>query len=378
MGAHAIRSAVVAAEAEKNPALAARFWSGHPDVLRSKVMADVGEAAGQRRPVPPSVLEQVRKLSSQAPLAEEPFLIQGAIAVQEGESSRAERLLLQARHRAPRSRAGRFLLADLYLRQEKALPALQEMVVLTRISPAFVSSVAPMLAEYARIPGAVPRIRRVLTANSSLESVLLSQLAADPANAELIFSLATHRTTTGGELLQWQERLLSSMVDAGQYKRAFSLWQRLLGTDARGSAEIQRPFRRSDVKSPFVWTFSESTEGAAWPANGDLGVLFFGRDDFTLASRLLVLPPGQYQLSMRVSKDIPTAESVRWVVMCLPEKTHLLDLPLSLASSGALAARFQVPPECEAQLLQLRGFAQTYPSAAEVRISDFNVRRVPQ
>jgi hypothetical protein len=378
MGAHAIRSAIVATEAEDKPALAARVWPSHPNVLRSKAMLGVGEAAAQGRPVPSAVLEQVRQLSKQAPLAEEPFLIRGAIAVQEGEYSRAERHLLQARRRSPRSRAGRFLLADLYLRQQKVLPALQEMVVLTRISPQFISSLAPMLADYARTPGAVPRLRRVLADNPSLETALLSQLAADPANAELIFSLVTQLRQARTELLPWQERLLSSMVEAGQYKRAFSLWQRLSGGEAREAVEGDAPFRRSDAKSPFVWAFTESAEGAAEPENGELRVLFFGRSDVTLASRVLVLPPGRYQLSMRVSGDVAAAEGVRWVAICLREKTNLFDLPLSGASSGTLVARFQVPPECDAQQLQLKGFAQTYPAASEVRTRDFTLRRVPQ
>ena len=123
--------------------------------------------------------------------------MQGAIALRKGDLARAARLIGSARDRAPRSPAARYLLADVYLKSNRPLPAMREMAVLNRLVPAASAQLAPSLAGYARTPGAIPQIRQILASYPELETPLLAKLSWDPNNADLILSLASANKATG-------------------------------------------------------------------------------------------------------------------------------------------------------------------------------------
>ena len=74
-------------------------------------------------------------------------------------------------------------------------PALDEIAALTRLLPEFSRPIGPALAQYAQTPGAAAHLRQVLRENPQLENVVLSELAADARNADLILSLTKDQRT---------------------------------------------------------------------------------------------------------------------------------------------------------------------------------------
>lgn len=369
--AYVIRSALLKAYVDENAALVEVYWPDHPRVLASAALIEVARAAGGGEPVPPETISRLRRLSEISPLFPEPFLVAGATAVREGDYARAERLLLHARTRAPRSAAARYLLADLNLRQNRIGPALEELAVIRRLVPSLSVTLAPALAQYIARAGAGEEVRRVLREDPQLEDLLLTELAADPRNAKTILMLA--RPYRRSEPVpQWHQRLVASLVEAGDYDTAFALWRRY-AAPSDAAADVAS-FQRSSSRSPFTWTFAENSAGSANADRNGVHIFFTGRENVTLASRLVMLPPGSYLLSMTVRGRAPAEGAVSWSVTCVPEKQQVARLPI--AATGALSQRFDVPSDCSAQKLELIGLGQTFPATAEFTISGFQLKRL--
>lgn len=369
-GAFAIRTAVVGAYSNEKPSVAASFWGGHPDVLTATSMAEVGEAAARTELPSANTLERLKTLAKRSPLAPEPFLVRGATAMSAGDYGRAEQLFLAARQRDPRSVAARYLLADLFLRQNRGAEAIQELAVLIRLMPSFIAPLTPALAQYARTPGAVSHLRQAIRENPQLETLILTELASDPGNTELVLSLAPDQRTTD-EAPPWRHKLVSTLIEAGEYDRAYVVWRRFGSGD---ESDEGFAFRRAPVPSPFSWTFAQQNAGTAEPINGRLDVVFSGTKSLILASKVARLEPGIYEMRMQVAGDTP--ESVRWSVTCLPGNRQVVEAPLSSARSGNLSSRFHIPPDCPAQKLELKGVAETFPATAKFSISGFEVKQV--
>jgi hypothetical protein len=371
LAATCIRFAIVAAGAESSTGLAWSLWPGHPKVLQTKIMLGLAQAAVERQALSPATNQQVKMLSERAPLSPDPFAVEAAVALRGGLYQRAEELLIAARQRDPRDRAVRLLLADTDLRQGKIEPALQELVVLGRLSPDIHASITAMLSQYAHSPGAVPRLRAALALSAPIENELLLQLADDPKNTELILSLATRVHGTDG-LLDWQQKLLSSLVQAREFRTAFGLWERFSNEtgDALGN------FADSRVASPFTWKLAQGGDGVA-NANGNaLSVDFFGTRDVSLASKVILLPPGNYDLRFRLIGPTSDPSSVHWLLTCLGGQRQLADSRLP-KSPGLVSVRFNVPSGCEAQRLELKGFSQVYPAEVALSFSDVELGKLP-
>lgn len=370
-GTFALRSAMVAAYTKTNAPLAARWWPDHPEVSASVAMIEVGHAAGLNQGVPPDTSTRLKALSTRAPLAPEPFLVAGTSELSRGNYSEAETFLLAARERGPRSAATRYLLSELYLRQNRVGAALAELAVFRRLVPALTGALAPALAQFAQTPGAASRMRHVLKNDPDLENLVLTELAADHRNADLILSLAARRPTDGA-VPAWQGKLLSALVTGGNYEQAYALWRAFAPpTDVRADLSS---FQRSKSPSPFTWTLAEGSAGAVEAAQNGLDVQFTGRANVTLASRTVLLPKGRYVMRMRVSGDVPPAESVSWSLTCLPNDRKAANV--SLARPGTLSVAFEVAEECRAQRLELKAVGQTFPETAEFSIRGFVIRRL--
>lgn len=376
--AYAARTAAVAAFAEDRPAIAAAVWPSHPDVVRSVAMGDVGEVAGRGREPLPQTLQRLEQLAKLEPLAPEPFLVYSAIAQRGNEYSIAERLLVQARERNPRSAAARFLLADLYLRTGRVLPGLSEMLVLGRLVPGAIRQVVPALAAYASTADAIPQLKRILLVHPELEPALLSKLAEDPSKVDLILALASPRRAAKSPAA-WQEKLLSKLVEQGAFERAHSVWAELSGIPQGSSRGLFNPdFAQSSASKPFNWMLASNAAGVAEPSDGGLRVLYFGRDDLVLARQLMLLPSGRYRLEMNLAGQLGEESDIRWTITCLPAGTRVLELTLGgKAAKSDVAGEFVVPGQgCPAQRLELTGMGKEFPVSADFRISAIRLTRL--
>lgn len=375
LGLEVVRLTLAGEFAETRPQLAQRLAPNHPDVLVSSAMAQVGEAAATGNPPPPTAIEQLRQLARVSPLRPEPFLVEGAIAQREGDSNRSELLLLQARRLDPRSAAARYLLADAWLREGRIVDGLTEMAILSRLLPGSAGQLVPALAEYVRTPGASDRIKKILAANPRLKRPLLGALASNPDHLELILELEGSVGSSGEERTPpWQTRLLNSLIREGQYDRAYGLWQRLTGFSGPRPLLFNGGFRSVAAPPPFNWRFSSGGAGFAEPGDGSMRILYYGRQNATLASQLLLLPPGTYRLSVALT-GTPGPGALAWTVSCVPGGERLTELVLGPPPSAQVS--FEVPSSnCPAQTLELRGRSQDMPKESDLQVGPIAIERV--
>lgn len=367
-----IRVAAVEAFARKDPGRAAAIWPNHPAVVLESGLAEVGETAAAGKVVDEALITKLVSAATKAPLAPEPFLVRGVEAQLAGDQSLALRAFLAARQRNPRAVAPRYFLADLYLNAGQTGPGLTEISALARLVPQSLPQVAPYLAAYAKQPRAAPQVKAMLASHPQLELALLSELSADSANAKLVTYLWSGRG--GDDARPWQGRLLSGLVEAGRFNEARAVWARFTGISAEQDRLFDPDFAARAVP-PFGWTLASGPSGIAEPQGGGrLHALFYGRDDLTLASQLLTLPPGSYKLSMEVSGTSPTSKSLSWTMKCLPGANPIASIQLN-RSGAALAPVTIAAGSCPAQLLELTGTAPEFPEQAEVTIGRLQIQR---
>lgn len=354
------------------------LWAGHPGPRLNQTMAEIGALAARGQSLPPPVLQRVGEVARKMPLAPEPFLIKGALAQLERRDGDAERLYLEARGRDPRSRAARYFLAERFLRNGRIGPALGEMGVLSQLTGG-AGLFAPGLAAYARTPGAVAQLRRFFRSSPEFEPVVLSHLASDAKNLDLILALWSRRAPTAAAAPpEWQAQIVGKLVEQGDFHKAHGAWRRFAGIERAPTGLFNPQFRDLAAPAPFNWTFG-SAGGLADPtADGRLEVIYFGRDDAMLAQQLLLLSPGRYRLSMQASGDLENAVGIGWSLECLPKNQPVMRLLLAQRRAPArLEATFAVPPGCPAQRLQLAGSPGEFPKATEFTLGSLQLTRMP-
>ncbi|MEO7365416.1 MAG: tetratricopeptide repeat protein [Sphingomicrobium sp.] len=368
-----VRTAAVASDSSGS--LAVRLWPSHPEVLVDRTMAEIGLRAARGQSLTPAILRQVNQVASKAPLAPEPFLIQGALAQVQQDQGRAERLFAAAEAREPRSVAARYFLADRYLRTGRTSRALAEIAVLSDLFPQGMVGFGPALATFAPTPGAVPQLRRLFHSSPRLEPVVLSSLADDAKNAKLILTLwGRPASTVDPAASQWQAKLINALVDQGQFGSAYAVWRRVTGEQDSRGALFNPQFAKSTIPPPFNWALA-TAGGVVEPiADGQLQVIYFGRSDTILAEQLLLLGPGQYELSMDISKPPGEGGEIAWSLACAPGKEALARLPID--RRGRAAVGFTVPQGCAAQRLRLTGTPGDFPKSQDFSIGKLSLAKV--
>jgi len=377
-----VKVAVVSAYADERPEVAEQVWSSHPQVNLALAMAEIGGAAAAGQSVVPvSALRRTQRASIGAPLAVEPFLIKGALAKTARREDLAERLFVEARSRDPRSAAARYFLAERYLTSGRPTEGLREVSSLARLVPQGSRLISPGLVQYARAPGSAPHLRRMFAANPQVGLAVLTELAADAANADLIMRIAEPTAIGDAPAPAWQGKLLNALVASGEFSRAQKLWSRVSGIrPPNPPGAVNQGFAKINAPPPFNWTLGSGSFGVAEPeAGGKLKAIFYGREDADLASQLLLLPAGQYQIRMTASSDAAESSGLEWSVTCVPGKARLAAIALKRATVAAktLSGTFTVPRQgCAAQWVKLTGTAEDIAKSEEATIGDFDVSPV--
>lgn len=360
-----VRSAAVA-DREAHPRLAATLWPSHPAVITDRVLLAIGSAAAHGQPVPKATQADVPRIAAKAPLSPDPYLIEGAIGLTEERAPAAEALLINARKLDPRSRGARFLLADRFLRTGRVTASLIEMQALVSLQSRGVEVFAPALVAFAHSPGAIPQLKAFFRKYPRVEASVLSIMAGDAANADLVLALANVRNPEP----DWRGALISVLAADGQYAKAYSTWARLSGLRATGGL-FNPGFARIAAPPPFNWSLPETSEGVAEPdGEGGVSVLYYGRAKAVLASQLLRLRPGAYRLAMTVIDAGGAQGALHWVVRCANQDKILANLPLR---AGPAAGDFAVPAGCEAQWLELQALPADMPQTTELKIHDLRL-----
>jgi hypothetical protein len=364
-----VRTALVQGRLRQNPQAAVAAWPNHPNAVLAAGLVEIGDAAGRGRPVDPQLVERLVSAFARAPLEPEPFLVRGVDARVRGNEALAGQAFLAARARDPRSVAARYFLADHFLRVGDTRRGLAEIATLTRFVPESRRGVAPYLAAFARDPRAAPEIRAMVRNDPTLEAVLLGELASNPNDIGLVLGYWSGRR--GRQTREWQAKLLGTLVRAGRFSEAHDAWRRFEPGAQRGSTV--GPGFADEALAPFGWTLASGSEGLAEAeANDRLHVIYYGRNDLRIASRVMALPPGQYRLSMRASGTPLAADALSWKIACLPRGPAIG--MLGIGRGGAIAQSFAVPASgCGAQQIDLHAKAPEFPEQVDVSLTDFRI-----
>jgi hypothetical protein len=361
-----VRSAAVDAWFETAPQLSAQAWPGHPDAELSLAMTDIAKAMRDRKPVGARIFMLIDDAATKAPLAAEPYLVHGVEANVAGDAGADERDFLAAQRRDPRSLAAAYFLADHYVRTGNAVGGIRQVAILARLTPGGAQSVAPYLAAYAQNRSNWPLLRVLFRSDPGMRDAGLTALAKDPANADTVVALtdAAHRTASAS----WLSPMLASLVNAGQYDRARSIWVSVSSARLdRGELLFDSGFSQSAPPPPFNWDLTSSTVGLAERRpGGNLHAMFYGQEDGVLARQLLVLPPGSYRLSMRLFGGSSHPEALSWSLRC-DKGQELARTGLDQAAARGWA--FQVPTGCAAQWLELNGSSSDMPQQSDATIT---------
>ena len=375
-----VRSGIAARFIEDRLDLAARAWPAHPQVQLSLAMGEIGRLAGAGEPASPQAIARAMDAAKSAPLAIEPFLIKGAVATAAGKPT--VHLFAEAKRRDPRSAAARYFLAQYYLATGRIAEGLAEAAMLARVVPGGGDALVPGLAAYARSPGAVDHLRRVLEGDPALAEQVLVLLARDAANTDLVLALAGDRAGPAARPAPaWHGVLIGALVARGDYARAHGIWRRFSGVTGPRALLFNPAFSASDAPPPFNWTLSSGEFGVAeaMPPGG-VQIIYYGRSNGEFASQLLLLEPGTYQLAMQVAREgsAGSPSGLAWSVECASGAWALLSLPLGGAPGAArpLSGRFTVPANCPAQRLRLVGTAGDMSASEQARIAALRLDRV--
>jgi hypothetical protein len=364
-----IRAAAVTDRA-RHSTLAAALWPSHPGVRTDRLYLDVASAAAANRPVPESVRADVRYIAERAPLSPDPYLIAAAVKETQGQSAAAERLLLTARDRDPRSRGTRYLLADRFLRTGRVVEGLNEIRVLIGLNDRGAEAFMPMLAAYARTPGSAINLKPFFRQHPAFEAGVLGQLSVDAKNTGLVLSLANPRTTNPS----WLGQLARNLVADGQYARAYAIWSELSGGPAKPPALFNPAFAAGKAPPPFNWDYPQGPEGVAEPdGKGGLDILYYGRADAVFARQLMMLTASDYRLTYRIADPSGDPSSLHWTVSCAQPQDMLADAALRREPARL---DFKVPESCAAVWLELRGRAGDLPQTTGLTIRDLALSRV--
>lgn len=363
-----VRNAFVAQFAEVRPQRALAAWPGHPQAELWSGLTGIAAATRAGRPVSPATLAMLMDAARKSPLAAEPFLVRGVQGRLAGNESLAGKAFLAAELRDGRSVPARYFLADHDLRSGDARDGLRQIAVLARMIPNGVVALSPFVASYAQDPRNWPQLRALFQSNPNLGDSALSALAADPRNADLVLRLAPR---TGAQGL-WANRLVQTLVTAGDYAKAGQVWRRVNDVSAPPGALIyDSGFTDATAPGPFNWTLTSSPLGLAERRGGRLHVIYYGQDDGVLASQLLLLEPGRYRLAMQATGDV--AGLLSWTVTCADSSAQLLKLAVASRTDGS----FTVPAGCTAQRLELAGSAPELPRTVDVTIGGLSLQREP-
>ncbi|UUR08745.1 tetratricopeptide repeat protein [Sphingomonas glaciei] len=354
------RSAFIAAEGERRPAAAHTLWPSHPVPQATLALASIGTAAREGKAPDQEALERIRSVGRADPLAVDPLLVAATARLAAGDRQGGEKLLKAALRREPRSSAAHFLLADLYVREQRVGDALSHVAVLgRRIRGGGAEPFAAALAVYLRDPARIADVRPMLQTDRALRQSVMTRLAQDPSAATSL-RLLTGRGDSGEE---WFRNAFERQLAGGDVGGARAL---LAAARISGGGTALTPWAAGDDAGPLSWRFPAGSDGVVEPVTGGpLRLVFYGRADASLADHLLLLPAGRYRFQAQFAGS-PPPETFEWRVTCLQGGRALATWPVGAPASTQM---LDVPADCPAQRVALWGRLGEFPKTTSAELT---------
>jgi len=301
-----------------------------------------------------------------APDAIAPLSLLALTAERRGEDGRAAALMRLAERRSLRQPVVEAWLFDRAVAAGDIAGALGRADVLLRTSaPDLRERVRTTLIGVASDAKAAPLLVRQLAGDPPWRAQFLAAFFADPASLQaapvLIAAMAaTDRPLTDSE----RNAYLTALVARGLFDTAYGAW-----VDSFAGGDVpylyNGGFEAPASGSPFDWTLADARiaevaiTASPPPATGNaLRVEFADRRvAASLASELLVLPPGDYRLSAKAKAErLVNDRGLWWRVSCADGDRAVLaetDRIVGTLDWRPLEARFTIPESCHAEWLRL-------------------------
>lgn len=322
--------------------------SADPEVRLKLAMDEIARRPGGT-PTSAQIANFV-SLAKNAPLLPEPFLVAGLAMADVGRNREAEELLLAARARDPHKPVVRFLLGDFYRKTGRDAAALRELASLMKVQPQRQVALLPYFAQLATEPQHQPALAAMARTDPVFGRTMLSAAVNAGAASSFVISVGD-RLPASPDNRAWQDRLVQRAISSGDLAAADQWARRFAHTDHRPL--INSSFDDKVWAQPFNWTLSASSDGVA-EAEGPnrLSLLNYGRNNSSMASQLLVLPPGSYRLSWRFEGMSNAADAFEWRLTCLVDGTNVAEVSLNASS-----LTFDAPGICRGFKLELFALA---------------------
>lgn len=289
----------------------------------------------------------------------------GMVAARTHDEGRVNGLMTLAASRSQRDPVAHLWLFQHFVARGEWAPAMREADTLMRKPPPNYDVVG-IVAAAAQQPDARPALIERMRHGPPWGTVLVTQLARrDPSAA---FELLVQLSQTGTPATNAQVgALMRQMLRDGAIPNAYLAWTALLpGSAIERLGDVYDPgFDGLPGAPPFNWKLAARADFGAEIAPGpsDAGsalyIHYSAKKPAELASEILLLPPGRYQLVSRMYlEQSDRSEDLGWTLSCYRGPLLAsIDAPDDgLVWRESAAASFEVPASgCEAQTLALVG-----------------------
>ena len=303
----------------QDPSRALAWMPGHPEALLTLAERQLDEAR------PAAARATARRLLAAEPLEGRGFRVLAAAARQAGDNAQALALYEIAARRSPRDLAARAWLAEHYLVSGRYRAGLAQIDAILRKAPSRERLLLPVIARMAADPVFASELTGLLARRPLWRANLLATLETQNPGAAtvLITGLGRHGGLTVAETDDWLNRLMR----VGRWLEAHAYWAATLPAGQPAlSAVYNGDFATLPSNRGFDWRRTPSPGvDLAFVSDGAPGKPGFTahasfRDRPVSALNLeqpLLLPPGNYRLSVRMRADrLASEQGLQWWISC--------------------------------------------------------------
>ena len=318
---------------------------------------------------PRNVAEQAALVLQRAPMSEAALAFSGIAALRAGDLKAADRAFQAEFRRNPRNEAARIWRTQQAMNSRELPYAIGLLDGLLKLGAERAPTYLDALAEIALLPGGGKAIGKRLEHSPSWAAPLVDRLNRTLPDLELLLEL--NRITPGG-----QREFIARVNREKGLQAAFANWLELLAPEERKfNWPYDREFRGARASPPFNWTVHGDL--VEFMRGGGLNLTYLGRGRLTLVEQTMLLAPGSYRFSTRLSGDAcDNGGGFSWGIQCVGSSTQLgrlLARPLT-PKSGVHEFPFTVPDSsCEAQRLVLSGEPGEFPIRARAELQSVSI-----
>lgn len=322
------------------------------------------------------------------PLESSALVTLGVAADARGDTEAAGKLMKLAADFSPRNGGAQMWLFNQRLRERDYTEALARADVILRAQPDMADQLSPSLVALAAEPDARPALAAELAANPPWRGWYLDALARNSDSAAVTYDLLA--AIPGGIAPDELSPYLNQLIRDGDFSLALLAWMHFLPREQAATVPyaFNGDFELPVSGLPFDWTFTR-IPGASMDVidSGEahvgraLRVVFANRRlRFRNVAKLLVLPPGRYELSAKArTQGLVTANGLDWSVTCAEGTKQTLASTAPVIDTGGkwqpLSVTLDVPPTgCRAQWLRLETAAEESPNG-EIFFDGIVIRR---